>query len=228
MQPIRAITFAILSLPMIEVGCRAESFTTSLNELSTDPSAKFVYANFDFGFSFNRIDKIRVSLTSTYGVSSPFCTGSYCSFSFLAVNLDAPGELSEFRVDTRDISAVRFPDLYGEFDSALPNIPSTAYVSPPNSHVDPLTNTLIHDPWPEFLVAGRGAVRLQGVSLLGCILNCDSVPGIIAGPPIGISELHVIVEGTASPEPCANVLLGVACIFPLVLRTRSIQMRRRH
>jgi hypothetical protein len=149
---------------------------------------------------------------------SGYCTGSYCSFSSLEVHVTEIGDQSQFQT-FQEFGNPNDPSMYGSFQGSEPYPWMRAEIARPgnwNNHVEeyPYFDEYTTEPWPDFLMAGSGQIRLALVTSRGCILNCDSIEsGIGVSPPRGLSELRIIVEGVAAPEPSAMALLLIAMLF---------------
>jgi len=216
----------VLPLALTLHSASAESYWAPAGFSKVDPAGRYVEATFDLGRAFSQIDRVLVEMTSQAPVGGGVCTGSSCDTWFLAINLTSSDEAAGFKTVSHDIPGIsQFPDLYGEFNSMSPDRLSEAIVTPPNARINALTGQYAHDPWPNFLFAGSGVVRLSMISNTSCILNCASVisgDGIVV--PRDSPAMRVVIEGVAAPEPSATDLLAMGILVGcLPMRFRNVR-----
>lgn len=216
------------SLPLLAVllitahVARGEIYSAPVTVLAGN-SSEALDAAFDFDIVFSQIDRVFVEATISSAVFPAFCTGSYCSVSFLAVNVNGFDDMSGFRTGLA-LNDEAYPGLYGVFEGVLPVPLLRAGISRPNESFVVTTGQYEYDPWPDFLMTGSGKVRLSQITQVGCMLNCDSVnSGVFMRGPVGVSEMRIVVEGVAAPEPSSlfTVLIGT-------LTCRICSRRRTH
>lgn len=207
-----------IAVPIVIFGCllaavriaRSETYSTTGAWLSNH-STETLDAAFDFGIAFSRIDSVRVEVKNDQGSFPAFCTGSYCSVSTLVVDVTEIGDTSRFKTH-QDITDQGYPSMYGEFQGVLPYPWMRAGISRPGEWLVVQDKDYEPATWPNFLMSGSGKMRLSVVTSVGCMLNCASIKsGIGLSPPEGLTDLRIVVDGIAAPEPSttASLLLGM-------------------
>ena len=228
MLPAKARVVFVGCVLLIVNSAIAATYSVPAIELSNE-SPETIDATFDFGFDFSRIDSIRIEVQNNLETFPAFC-GAVCRFSYLSADVTYVGDSSAFQ------SHLFFPDghypkMYGEFMG----------VASPRSHFDPLMRAMIYppisgfenwaagltnstdefrrEPWPEFMLSGSGVIRVSHVTVLDWGINGDYATELRYRAPIGLTDLRIVVEGVAAPEPTtiALVMLGL----PLLFRARA-------
>ena len=223
-RPTKAFFAAIALTPIVTCEANAVSHSVTTEDFVIDPTGDYLVGAFDFGTSFVEIERVSVEITSTQGISEPFCTGSYCAVSYLTLQLFDPASPTEPRVYIPGTIGEPYPELFASFLSLRPGQPSITQISPPNARTElgivelgmgeMATTNILHDPWPDFLLNGSGAVRLQVLSQWGCYLNCTG-GGVNVGAPLGGFTLRLIVDGIATPEPTTTLLFVAGGVLTL-------------
>lgn len=198
------------------------TFTAETSWLD-DESSVTLDASFDFGFRFTTIERVTLEVRSSQASINGYCNSS-CSFWSLGAKVVPTGDVSVFSTQPQlpelgtpvDYSGAMYVHHF-EALSVVRDYLMQGNVSPPIEFpegADIADATFRQLPWPDFLRSGAGEIHLASVNSWSCYLNCGEVVSRVGvSRPMGISELRIIVDGVAAPEPTSmSILIGTLAI----------------